>query len=196
MMTPLAFAYGADKNTWNIMDQYMFGPSILVCPVTEPMYYKADSVKLTGVEKVRRVYLPEGNGWYDFYTNTYFEGGQWVIIEATIERMPLFVKEGAILPKVEFARSTKLLDSQLQISVYEGADGSFVLYEDEDDGYGYEKGQYCVTKLVWEQQKQKLTVKREENIFKKENGYRIKSVKLVKKDGTIQEVKEYEETGI
>ena len=196
MMTPLAFAYGADKNTWNIMDQYMFGPSILVCPVTEPMYYKAGSVKLTGVEKVRRVYLPEGNGWYDFYTNTYFEGGQWITIEATIERMPLFVRAGAILPKVEFARSTMLLDSQLQISVYEGADGSFVLYEDEDDGYGYEKGQYCVTKLVWEQQKQKLTVKREENIFKKENGYRIKSVKLVKKDGTIQEVKEYEETGI
>lgn len=196
MMTPLAFAYGADKNTWNIMDQYMFGPSILVCPVTEPMYYQAGSLKLTGVEKVRRVYLPEGNGWYDFYTNTYFEGGQWVTIEATIERMPLFVKEGAILPKVEFARSTKLLDSQLQISVYEGVDGSFVLYEDEDDGYGYETGQYCVTKLVWEQQKQKLTVKREENKYKKENGYHIRTVELVKKDGTIQEVKEYEETGI
>ena len=140
--------------------------------------------------------MPEGNGWYDFYTNTYFEGGQWVTIEATIERMPLFVREGAILPKVEFARSTKLLDSQLQISVYEGVDGSFVLYEDEDDGYGYEKGQYCVTKLVWDTTIQKLTVKREENKFKKENGYRIKSVKLVKKDGTIQEVKEYEETGI
>ena len=89
-----------------------------------------------------------------------------------------------------------LLDSQLQITVYDGADGSFVLFEDEDDGYGYEKGQYCVTKLVWEQQKQKLTVKREGNKYKKENGYRIRTVKLVKKDGTIQEVKEYEETGI
>lgn len=196
MMMPLAYEYPEDQNTWNIMDQYLFGPDIMVCPVTEPMYYEAGSVKLTGAEKVRKVYLPEGNGWYDFYTNTYFEGGRWITIEATIERMPLFVKEGAILPKVEFARSTMLLDSQLQITVYDGADGSFVLYEDEDDGYGYETGQYCVTKLVWEQQKQKLTVKREGNKYKKENGYRIRTVKLVKKDGTIQEVKEYEETGI
>ena len=196
MMMPLAYEYPEDQNTWNIMDQYLFGPDIMVCPVTEPMYYEAGSVKLTGAEKVRKVYLPEGNGWYDFYTNTYFEGGRWITIEATIERMPLFVKEGAILPKVEFARSTMLLDSQLQITVYDGADGSFVLYEDEDDSYGYETGQYCVTKLVWEQQKQKLTVKREGNKYKKENGYRIRTVKLVKKDGTIQEVKEYEETGI
>ena len=194
MMSPLAFAYSRDKNTWSIMDQYLFGPSLMICPITEPMYYKAGSVKLSGVEKIRRVYLPEGNGWYDFYTNTYYEGGQWITIEATIERMPLFVKEGAILPKVEFARSTKLLSGELQIVVYEGADGSFDLYEDEDDGYGYEEGRYCVTRLAWEQQK--LTVKREENKFKKENGYHIREVKLVKKDGTIQEVKEYEETGI
>lgn len=194
MMMPLAFAYAEDKNTWSIMDQYMFGPELMVCPVTEPMYYGAGSVKLSGVEKVRKVYLPEGNGWYDFYTNTYYEGGQWITVEATIERMPLFVKEGAILPKVEFVRSTKLLGSQLQITVYDSADGSFVLYEDEDDGYGYEEGRYCVTRLAWEQQK--LTVRREENKFMKENGYRIREVKLVKKDGTIQEVKEYEETGI
>ena len=196
MMMPLAFAYQKDKNTWSIMDQYLFGPSLMVCPVTEPMYYKSGSVKLSGVDRVRKVYLPEGNGWYDFYTNTYYQGGQWIITEATIERMPLFVKEGAILPKVEFARSTKLLGSQLQIFFYEGADGSFTLYEDEDDGYGYEEGRHCVTRLAWEQQKQKLTVKREVNKYKKENGYRIKAVTLVKKEGTIQEVKEYEETGI
>lgn len=196
MMTPLAFSYGADKNTWNILDQYLFGPGLMVCPVTEPMYYKAGSVKLTGVEKVRKVYLPEGNGWYDFYTNTYYEGGQWIYIAATIERMPLFVKEGTILPRVEFARATALLDNQLQITVYEGMDSSFDLYEDADDGYRYEEGQYCLTGLSWEQQKQKLTVKKEENKYKKENGYRIRTVKLVKKDGTIQEVKEYEEAGI
>lgn len=196
MMEPLAFAYPKDKNTWNILDQYMFGPGLMACPVTEPMYYKAGSVKLTGVDKVRKVYLPEGNGWYDFYTNTYYEGGQWITVEAAIEKMPLFVKEGTILPRVEFARATALLDNQLQITVYEGADGSFDLYEDADDGYLYEEGQYCVTGLSWEQQKQKLTVKREENKYKKENGYRIKAVELVKKDGTIQEVKAYEETGI
>jgi len=196
MMMPLAFAYQKDKKTWSIMDQYLFGPSLMVCPVTEPMYYKSGSVKLSGVDRVRKVYLPEGNGWYDFYTNTYYQGGQWIITEATIERMPLFVKEGAILPKIEFARSTKLLGSQLQIFFYEGADGSFTLYEDEDDGYGYEEGRHCVTRLAWERQKQKLTVKREVNKYKKENGYRIKAVTLVKKEGTIQEVKEYEETGI
>ena len=196
MMTPLAFAYGEDKNTWNIMDQYMFGPELMVCPVTGPMYYGADSRKLTGVDKVRKVYLPEGNGWYDYYTNEYLQGGRWIDVEATIERMPLFVREGAILPKVEFARSTKLLTNELDIRVYEGADRSFLLYEDEEDGYGYEKGEYAVIRLGWETKAQKLTVKREENKFKKENGYHIREVKLVKKDGTIQEVKEYEETGI
>ncbi len=196
MMTPLAFAYGEDKNTWNIMDQYMFGPELMVCPVTGPMYYGADSRKLTGVDKVRKVYLPEGNGWYDYYTNEYLQGGRWIDVEATIERMPLFVREGAILPKVEFARSTKLLTNELDIRVYEGADRSFLLYEDEEDGYGYEKGEYAVIRLGWETKAQRLTVKREGNKYKKENGYHIKAVTLVKKDGTIQEGKEYEETGI
>lgn len=194
MMVPLAFAYPQDNNTWNMMDQYLFGPGLMVCPVTEPMYYMAGSVKLNSVEKVRKVYLPEGNGWYDFYTNDYFQGGQWITVEATIDRMPIFVKEGTILPRVEFARATKQLSNQLQVFVYEGADGSFSLYEDDEDGYGYEEGQYSITRLSWEQQK--LTVKREDNKFMKENGYRIRDVKLVKKDGTIQEVKVYEETGI
>lgn len=196
MMTPLAFAYGADKNTWDIWDQYLFGPGIMVCPVTESMYYKAGSVKLSSVEKVRKVYLPEGNGWYDFYTNTYYEGGQWITVSATIERIPLFIKEGTILPRVEFARATALLENQLQITVYEGADGFFDLYEDGDDGYLYEEGQYCVTRLSWEEQTQKLTVKKEVNKYKKENGYCIRAIELVKKDGTIQEVKEYEKAGI
>lgn len=196
MMTPLSFAYPQDKETWNIMDQYLFGPGLMVCPVTEPMYYEAGSRKLTGVEKVRKIYLPEGNGWYDYYTNTYYEGGQWITVEATIEMMPLFVKEGTILPKVEFARSTGLLSNELHIRIYDGAEGSFLLYEDEDDGYGYEMEEYMVTKLGWETKTQRLTVKREVNKYKKENGYRIVAVELVQKYGTIQEVKNYEETGI
>ena len=88
MMKFLAFAYPGDCEALEITDQYLFGNQVMVCPVLHPMYYGKDSVPLTGISKMRRVYLPEGNGWYDYWSNAYFEGGQWIEADAPIERIP------------------------------------------------------------------------------------------------------------
>jgi len=157
MMRYLAFDYPTDEVACNIKDQYLFGDSIMVCPVTKPMYYEANSVALEGVEKTRPVYLPEGL-WYDFYTNESYTGGQWIEADADISRIPLFVKAGAILPMAEFKGAAAAQKNISEIRVYPGADGEFTYYTDSGDGYGYEQGEYeCVT-LMWDDKVQKLEV--------------------------------------
>lgn len=157
MMRYLAFDYPTDEVACKVKDQYMFGDSLMVCPVTNPMYYGVNSTLLEGVVKTRKVYLPEGL-WYDFYTNKSYAGGQWIEAEADIDRIPLFVKAGAILPMAEYKGSTAAANNISEIRVYPGADGKFVYYTDAGDGYGYEKGEYeCVT-LSWDDKMQKPDV--------------------------------------
>jgi len=155
MMRYLAFDYPTDEVACNIKDQYLFGDSLMVCPVTTPMYYDVNSTVLEGVAKTRKVYLPEGK-WYDFYTNKSYTGGQWIEAEADIARIPLFVKAGAIIPMAKAAQSTAAANDISEIRVYPGADGKFVYYNDAGNGYGYEKGEYeCVT-LTWDDKAKKL----------------------------------------
>ena len=157
MMRYLAFDYPADEVSCKIKDQYMFGDSLMVCPVTNPMYYGVNSIPLEDVVKTRKVYLPEGL-WYDFYSNKSYAGGQWIEAEADIARMPLFVKAGAILPMAEYKGSTAAQKEISEIRVYPGADGQFIYYNDTGDSYAYEKGEYeCVT-LSWDDKAQKLNV--------------------------------------
>ncbi|MFR7485613.1 MAG: hypothetical protein ACLUVP_10155 [Acutalibacter sp.] len=78
--------------------QFLFGPGLLVCPVTRPMYYDVDSQPLEGVAKTRTVYLPAGCGWYDFWTGAFYQGGRTVEADAPLDKLPLFVKAGTILP--------------------------------------------------------------------------------------------------
>lgn len=151
MMKLLAFAYPEETAVFHIMDQYLFGEELMVCPVTEPMYYGENSSELTDTVKTRRVYLPEAHGWYDYWTNTYYEGGQWIEVCASIDRIPLFVKEGGILLKTDFAGSTKELDGNCCVTVYTGRDGCFDFYEDEGEGYDYEEGKYRLTRLTWKE---------------------------------------------
>ncbi len=159
MMRYLVFDYPADETACSIKDQYLFGDSLMVCPVTTPMYYGVNSSVLEGVAKTRKVYLPEGL-WYDFYTNKKYDGGCWIETDADIERIPVFVKAGAILPMAEFAESTAQC-SISEIRVYPGADGGFVYYNDAGDGYAYEQGEYeCVT-LTWDDKTKKLEVPEE-----------------------------------
>lgn len=157
MMKLLAFVYPEDREVWNIMDQYMLGDGVMVCPVLHPMYFGRDSQPLSGIPQTRKVYLPEGNGWYDYWTNTYFTGGQWVEAAAPLDRIPLFIREGSILPRVEYAQSTEELSTELDIMIYTGSDGEFTLYEDQGDGYGYEQGKYCATVLKWNDGDRKFT---------------------------------------
>lgn len=88
IIRPLAFQYPEDKRVWNIMDQYLFGRELMVCPVTHPVYYGQNSEKLTDVEKSRKVYLPQSDGWYDYWTGIYYEAGQWLDAPADISRIP------------------------------------------------------------------------------------------------------------
>jgi len=160
MMRYLAFDYPTDEVACSIKDQYLFGASLMVCPVTKPMYYGVNSVVLDGVAKTRPVYLPEGQ-WYDFYTNKAFDGGRWIEADADISNIPVFVKAGAILPMAEEAESTAAQKELSKLRVYAGADGEFTFYTDAGDGYGYEKGEYeCVT-LKWDDKAQKLAMPEE-----------------------------------
>ena len=158
MMLPLAFDWPEDETAKKITDQYMFGDSIMVCPVTNPMYYLPESKKIES-EKTRKVYLPEG-GWYDFYTNAYYKGGGYIIADAPIDKIPLFVREGSVIPFCEPAGSTEELSGDIRLRVYSGRDKEYELYEDGFDGYGYEKGEYIVTGIKWKDRERKIDIER------------------------------------
>ena len=98
LLRALPFDFRHDPNTYDLKDQYLFGPAFLVCPVTTPMYYAAGSTPLTGVEKTRPVYLPSGSDWYDFWTGERYPGGQTIVARAPLETMPLYVRAGSIIP--------------------------------------------------------------------------------------------------
>jgi alpha-D-xyloside xylohydrolase len=147
MMRPLMMDFGNDPQALDIGDQYLFGPAIMVCPVTQP-----------GATN-RTVYLPGQIAWYDFWTGRRFAGGQRVDAAAPIETMPLFVRAGAIVPLgpvVQYAAEKP--DAPLEIRVYRGADGAFTLFDDEGDTYDYEKGKYATIPLAWNEAAATLTI--------------------------------------
>jgi alpha-D-xyloside xylohydrolase len=140
IMRGLVMDFNADTRVHNIADQYMCGPSLLINPVT---VYEARS---------RKVYLPASTGWYDFYTGQYYEGGQTITAEAPMERMPVFVKEGSIVPAgPEIQYSTEKPADPITLYVYTGANGSLELYEDENVNYNYEKGQFSLIPLQYDE---------------------------------------------
>ncbi len=147
MMRALVMDFANDKTVENIDDQYMFGPSLMVCPVYE---YKARN---------REVYLPKGIVWYDAYTGKATVGGQTITVSAPYERMPLFVKAGSILPVgPEIEYTNQKLDAPIKLFVYTGADGKFELYEDEGLNYNYEEGKYSTIDISWSEQSKILTI--------------------------------------
>jgi alpha-D-xyloside xylohydrolase len=144
-MRPLAMDFRTDVRAQNIGDQFMYGPAILVNPVTEP-----------GATS-RHLYLPKAK-WYDFWTGRATEGGA-VDAAAPLERMPLYVRAGSIVPmgpEIEYAAENTV--DALELRIYEGADGDFKMYEDENDGYGYEKGLYETIPIHWDDAKSQLTI--------------------------------------
>jgi alpha-D-xyloside xylohydrolase len=130
------------------------------------MYWKnqvqgKDTVKVEDFSSVKSkdVYLPKGNVWYDFWTGEKFNGGQKIKKEVPLDIIPLYVKAGAILPigpKVQYATEKKW--DNLEIRIYEGANGEFTLYEDENDNYNYEKGVYSTITFTWNDKQKTLTI--------------------------------------
>ncbi len=166
MMRALVMDFAADKKALDLNNQYMFGKSILVCPVTEAQYLKKvargnDSILVDDFSAVKKtdVYLPEGTTWYDYWTGTQHRGGQTIGKETPLDIIPMFVRAGAILPvgpEVQYA--TEKPWDNLEIRIYRGANGEFVLYEDENDNYNYEKGMYSTISFSWNEKQRTLTI--------------------------------------
>jgi len=146
LMRPLVMDFRTDVRAANIGDQFMFGPALLINPVTEPA---ADS---------RRLYLPQAK-WYDFWSGRSFDGGRTIDAEAPLERIPIYVRAGSLVPMgPEVKWATERPADPLELRVYRGADGNFTLYEDEGDNYDYEKGVYATIPLHWDDAQQVLTI--------------------------------------
>lgn len=147
MMRPLTMDFSQDMRAVSQPYEYMFGQSFLVAPVTQPNVTE------------QQVYLPASSGWYDFWTGKKHSGGQTVMTEAPLDKIPLFVKSGSIVPMGKFIQySDQKSADTLEIRIYKGSSGSFELYEDEGDNYNYEKGFYSIIPFEWDEQEEVLTI--------------------------------------
>lgn len=165
MMRSLLFDFPEDKEVLGISDEFMFGKSLLICPVTEPMYYESGDREIC-TDKKKECYLPAGCKWYDYWTNISYEGGQYVTVDAPIDRMPVFVKAGTILPTVEGLQyASQKPEKPMKLQVYPGADASFWLYEDEGNNYNFENGAYAVTEFTWDDSEKKLAAGRRKGSY-------------------------------
>jgi alpha-D-xyloside xylohydrolase len=140
----LAFDFTGDRRTWDITDQFMFGENMMVCPVTSPMYYGVSQQEAASAG-VRKVYFPAGCNWFDFYTGEKYEGGTECEVSAELDKIPLFVKEGSLIPVRKPALSTEEQADETEWKKFGEGKASYELYEDDGDGYGYEEGKYTVT---------------------------------------------------
>ena len=180
-MRPLFADFAADKKVWNMTDEFMFGRSILAAPIVDPQYTEEKVIRtdaMTGwdrkevnSEKVNSEkldwtatksavkYLPKGAAWYDFWTNKKYQGGKTVTLETSLDRVPMFVRAGSILPlgpEMQYV-GEKAWDN-LELRLYPGADGTFTLYEDEGDSYNYERGVYTTIPFVWKDKTNTLII--------------------------------------
>ena len=185
MMRALVMDFPRDRRAINLTDEYLFGRNILVKPITDPLYTYLDYGKVghaiyPEVERAAapvKVYLPEGADWWDFWSNEYHAGGQTILRPAPIHIMPLFVKAGSIIPfgpAVQYA-AEKAWDN-LEVRVYPGADGEFILYEDEGDNYNYEKGAFTEIPFRWDNDHGTLIIGERKGKYKgmlKERKFRI-----------------------
>jgi alpha-glucosidase/alpha-D-xyloside xylohydrolase len=137
-MRALFMDFPNDPNVADIPDEYMFGPAFLVAPVTEQG------------ATTRKVYLPAGCDWYNYWTNERIKGGQTITVNAPIDTLPLFVRAGSIVPLGSAIESTKDKQAIASVRVYPGANASFTLFSDDGNTYGYEKGVDSITKLSWD----------------------------------------------
>jgi alpha-D-xyloside xylohydrolase len=153
MMRPLVMDWRNDVDAQNTGDEYLFGPAILVSPVT------------TQGATIRTVYLPKAT-WYDFWTGAKVEGGKRVEAEAPLAKLPLYVRAGSIVPMGPTMEwSTEKAADPIEIRIYPGADGDFTLYEDENDNYDYAKGQHATIQLHWDDAARTLTLGAREGTF-------------------------------
>ena len=179
-LRPLFSDFAQDRQTWNTADEFLFGRSILAAPILNPQYTQEKIVRedaMTGwnrktatdgspagsvdwtATKTATKYLPKGALWYDFWTGERHRGGQTLTLQTQLDRVPMFVRAGSILPlgpEMEYT-GEKAWDN-LELRLYPGADGQFTLYEDEGDGYNYEHGVFATITFSWSDRSRTLTI--------------------------------------
>jgi alpha-D-xyloside xylohydrolase len=159
MLRSLPFDFPDDVRTHGLGDQFLLGPAFLVCPVSTPMAYAPGSRPLDGASLTRRVYLPAGADWFDLATDELLGGGQEIHAAAPLERIPVFVRAGSIVPMGPDRDHADVAPNEmLEVHVYPGRDTTFTLYEDAGDGYGYEAGEFATVELAWEEEARRLTI--------------------------------------
>lgn len=179
-MRPLFMDFPTDTQACTLDDQYLFGRSFLVAPVTHAMYVGKDHKVDMSHTQAKEVYLPAGTSWYDFWTGQHTEGGKTVRRAAPIDIMPLYVKAGSIVPigpDVQYAAEKDW--SQLELRVYPGEDADFLLYEDDGDGYQYELGQHTLIPIHWDNAHRTLTIGDRQGAYRsmlKQRSFRIVTV--------------------
>jgi len=176
-MRALVMDFPADRNALDIPDQFMFGPALLVNPVT-----KAEATS-------RTLYLPAGATWYDFWTGASLKGGQIITAAAPLETMPLYVRAGSIIPiGPELQWSNEKPADPIELRIYPGADGEFTLYEDDGASFGYEKGEQAIISFAWKDATQTLSIGSRSGSFPgmlKQRSFHI--IKVSQKHGVAEE---------
>lgn len=146
MMKALPFVYPGDQSLRDVSDQFLFGDSLLINPVTEPN------------ATTRKIILPAGSDWYDFWSGQKSRGGQTIVADAPLDKMPILVREGSIVPlgpKVQYAAENQ---DPTELRIYGGKDADFQLYEDSGDGYAYDRGERATINLHWNDKSRELTI--------------------------------------
>ncbi|CAI6083453.1 glycoside hydrolase family 31 protein [Cohnella sp. JJ-181] len=139
IVRPLLMEYPDDASVYNLCDQFLFGPDLMIAPILRPGTFS------------RAVYLPAG-AWYDYWTGERREGGRWILANAPLETMPMYVRAGGILaeqPLTMHACDAAAQAGPLTLTVYAGGEGRFALYEDDGLTYAYEQGHYRLRRFVW-----------------------------------------------
>ena len=181
LMRPLVMDFREDTTAVSTAYEYMFGKAFLIAPVTAPGVTNWD------------VYLPKPNAWFDFWTGKRFEGGQTISTPAPLDKIPVFVKEGSIVPMGNVIQHTDTKQDELEIRIYTGKDAAFTLYNDEGDNYNYEKGKHIEIPIVWNEKNQTLTLEKQKGSYKDQTAQYTMNIVWIsgKQNDTISETIQY-----
>lgn len=147
VMRPLFMEFPTDEKTYNLNDQFMIGNNTIIAPIMQP-----------SVDH-RSVYLPEGQ-WVQYWTDEVLEGGQYHLVHAPLDTLPIFIKKGTVIAHGEVKASTEIKDKKLALHLYynDNSKTKFTLYDDDGSTFDYEKGQYIVKDINIEFQDEQVRI--------------------------------------
>ena len=178
IMRSLLFDFAEDQKAGSIVDEYMFGTAFLAAPVLQPMHYDKESRPIQDKSHVRKVYLPQGTRWFDYWTDQVYEGGSEIACNAPLEQMPLFVRAGSIIPVSEKISYADEKHGEVDvILIYQGADGKFTLYNDAGDGYDYQEGTYWSIEMEYHDHIRRLRMSNVSGKMEFQNHFKITFIK-------------------